>query len=88
MALVIGAPSLAIIVVMTSFIGRIVSMGWVCSVPMVRMPMIFRAVNVNVGNLISGMTVPEGVTTVSRGLRVQQQSFVGAERTKSLLPTE
>lgn len=85
---VIGVSSLAIVVMMASLIGRIVSMGWACVVPMVRMPMIFRAVNVNVRNLISGMTVPKRATRVSRGLRVQQQGFAGAERTKSLLPTE
>jgi hypothetical protein len=54
------------------FIGRVPSLVWACLVPMMRMPRILRAVNVNVRNLISRMTVPERATRLSWELRVQQ----------------
>jgi hypothetical protein len=72
-ALIIDVALLAMVMGVTvRFIVRVPSLVWACVVPMVRMPRILRAVNVNVRNLISRMTVPERATSLSWELRVQQ----------------
>jgi hypothetical protein len=73
-AFVIGVPLLAVMVlilVVVRFIARVPSRARASVVPMVRMPIV-RAENVNVRNLISGMTVTERTSRLSFELCVQQ----------------